>query len=188
MAILNGQGLFVSALAGLTNTYSTFAQQNKNGGISLEDLSNPSDAVKAQLGTNNNFLQYLTTNFSNIDSNKDGKIDAADISKLSQTIQNKGLTYNEIVQLCASGNSGMSSTLTDTVLTYFNQIDKNHDGRVTSQEITQFSMDSDREKMETEFNSFKPSSMSVFYSDDTTANDKPTSVLDSLYPQDKSNS
>lgn len=187
MSNLNGQGLFVSALAGLTNTYSAFAKQSStNGGLTLDDLSNPSDAVKAQLGTNNNFLQYLTTNFSNIDSNKDGKIDANDINKLTQTMQKQGLTYNEITQLIASGNSGMSSSLTETVLTYFNKIDKNKDGRVTSEEITSFGMETDRQKMDTEYNSFKPSSMSLFYSSEDGSDPKPTSVLDSMYPQDKS--
>lgn len=186
MSTLNGQGLFVGALAGITNAYSAFAKQSTgNGGISLEDLSNPSDAVKAQLGTNNTFLQYLTTNFSNIDNDKDGKINANDINKLTQTMQKQGLTYNEITQLVASGNSGMSSTLTDTVLTYFNKIDKNKDGRVTSEEITAFGMESDRQKMDTEFNSFKSSSMSVFYGDENAADEKPSSVLDSMYPQDK---
>lgn len=186
MSNLNGQGLFVGALAGLTNTYSTFAKNSKTkGGISLEDLTNPSDAIKAQLGTNNNFLQYLTNNFANIDSNKDGKIDANDINKLTQTMQKQGLTYNEITQLIASGNSGMSSTLTDTVLTYFNKIDKNKDGRVTSEEITSFGMESDRQKMDKEYNSFKPSSMSLYYSDENANEAKSSSVLDSMYPQEK---
>ncbi len=180
---LNGQGLFVSALAGLNSTYSAFATQiSKNGGISLEDLSNPSDEVKSKLGTNNNFLQYLSSNFSNLDSDQDGKINAGDISKLTQTMQQKGLTYNEIVQLCATGNSGMSSSLMDTVLTYFNKIDKNNDGRVTSQEITEFGFESDRQKMETEFNGFKSSSMSVYYGSESDVNEKPSSILDSMYP------
>lgn len=186
MTILNGQGLFVGAISGLTNTYSTFAKNSKtNGSISLEDLTNPSDAITAQLGSNNSFLQYLTTNFSNIDADGDGKINATDMNTLTQTMQKQGLTYNEITQLVASGNSGMSSTLTDTVLTYFNKIDKNKDGRVTSEEITAFGMDSDRQKMDSEYNSFKASSMSVYYGSDS-ADDSKSSVLDSMYPEKKS--
>ncbi len=180
---LNGQGMLVAALSGLTNTYSAFSTQiSKNGGITLEDLSNPSDEVKAKLGYgNNNFLQYLSSNFSNLDSNKDGKIDSNDLNKLTQTMQQKGLTYNEIVQLCASGNSGMSNTLMDTVLTYFNKIDKNGDGRVTTQEISEFGFESDRQKMDTQYNGFKASSMSMFYTD-SESDKEPSSILDSMYP------
>lgn len=180
MSYLNGQGLFTSALSGLTGTYSILAKANSSASLSLSDLTNPSSTVMSQLGTNTSFLQYLTNNFSAIDSDGDGKISSTDISKLSQTMQQKGLTYNEIAQLCASGSSGMSSSLTDTVLTYFNQIDKNHDGRVTSQEISEFGINQDKHKMEDKYKSFKASSMSVFYASDA-GQDDTSSVLDSLY-------
>lgn len=182
MSSLNGQGLFVGALSGLTQTYSLLAKQNTaNGGVTLEDLANPSDELQSQLGYNNNFLQYLSSNFQNIDSDGDGKINSSDMNNLMQTMQQKGLTYNEITQLCASGNSGMSSSLMETVLTYFNKIDKNGDGRVTSQEISSFGFESDRQKMDTKYNSFKASSMSTFYVDSGT-DAEPSSIIDSMYP------
>ena len=179
MTLLNGQSLLTSTLAGLTNTYSAVLRTSGNKSISLEDLS--SSDVLAQLGSNNSFLQYLTSNFSNIDSDGDGNINAGDLNKLTQTMQQKGLTYNEIAQLCASGSSGMSSSLTDTVLTYFNQIDKNGDGRVTSQEITEFSFEADKHEMENKYKAFKSSSMSMFYGSESTDDDT-SSVLDSMYP------
>ena len=126
MSYLNGQNLFSTALSGLSSTYSVLLKQSgSNGKISLSDLTNPSDEVISLLGSNNSFMSYLTSNFSNLDSDGDGKINANDVTNLTNRMQQQGLTYNEIAQLCASGSS---STLTDTVLTYFNQIDKNHDG------------------------------------------------------------
>lgn len=180
MSYLNGQSLLVNAMSGLTSTFSTLAQNNSSGGkISLEDITNPSSTVLSQLGYNTSFLQYLSNNFNNIDEDNDGQIDAKDLSKLTQTMQTQGLTYQEIAQLCASGN--MSSSLTDTVLNYFNKIDKNGDGRVTSEEITAFSYESERQKMDTEYNGFKSSSMSVFYGSES-ADDETSSLIDNMYP------
>ena len=182
MGSLSGQGLFVGALSGLTQTYSLLAKQNvSKGGITLEDITNPSEELQSQLGNNSNFLQYLGNNFQNIDSDGDGKINSNDMNNLMQTMQQKGLTYNEITQLCASGSSGMSSSLMETVLTYFNKIDKNGDGRVTSQEISSFGFESDRQKMDTKYNSFKASSMSAFYVE-SDADAEPSSIVDSMYP------
>ena len=73
-----------------------------------------------------------------------------------------------IATLCA--NNG-SNSLVNTVLTYFDEIDKNGDGRVTSEEITAFSMEEERDKLEDEYGKFKPTSMSVFYSADESADD-----------------
>lgn len=185
MALLNGQGLFVNALAGLTSTYSTLAKYStsSNGSLTLEDLTNPSSEASAALGTNTSFLQYLSSNFTNLDEDGDGKINAADVTNLTSKMQQKGLTYNEIVQLCASGGSSVDSSLMNTVLNYFNKIDKNNDGRVTSQEISQFGFESDRQKLDTKYNSFKASSMSLYYGSDS-ADETPSSIVDSLYPVD----
>lgn len=189
MTLLNGQGLFVAAYSGLTSTYSTLAKYSSstNGTLSLEDLTNLSDEATAALGSNTNFLQYLTSNFSNLDSDGDGKINASDISKLTTTMQQKGLTYNEIAQLCASGSTAIDSSLMSTVLNYFNKIDKNNDGRVTSQEIAAFSYETDRQELDTKYNSFKSSSLSVFYKD-SSEDEAPSSIVDNMYPIKKSNS
>lgn len=185
MSTLSGQSLITSAVSGLTNTFSAVASYNGKTSLSLEDLSNPSNELLNKLGYNNSFLSYLSSNFSNLDSDKDGNITGEDVSKLTQTMQSQGLTYNEIAQLAASGS--ISSTLSETVLNYFQKIDKNGDGRVTSAEISAFGFESDRQKMDTEFNGFKSSSMSTFYSDlDST--EKPTSIVDNLYPSDSSSS
>ena len=120
MSILNGQTLLAGAMSGLANTYSTLMSESSSGsGISMDDLSNLSSKQMLNLGGNYSFVQYLTSNFSNIDQDGDGKITGNDLQNLMNTMQSKGLTYNEIQSLCATGN--VNSSLLSTVLTYFNQ-------------------------------------------------------------------
>ncbi len=180
MSILNGQSLLASAMAGLTNTYSTLMsdKDSTSKGLTLDDLSNVSSQTLANLGYNSNFLQYLTTNFKTLDNDGDGQITGADMNNLMSTMQSKGLTYSEIQTLCATGNA--DSSLLSTVLAYFNKIDSNGDGRVTSEEITKFGMDSQMYEVEQKYKSFKATSASLYYSDGV--EDDTSSVLDSLQP------
>lgn len=184
MSLLNGESLFAAATSGLTSTYSILEKYNNSNGISLSDINNPTDTASSMLGENASFLSYLSTNFNKLDADGDGKITANDINNYTTKMQTKGLTRDEISQLCASGNS----TLASTVLNYFSKIDKNGDGRVTSAEINAFGYEAEEQKMDTKYNSFKPSSMSIYYED--SANDgEPSSVIDAMYPNlDNSNS
>lgn len=183
MSLMNGQGLLNTAMYGLTSTYSILAQNSKNGTLSLKDITNPSSEVVQQLGGNTSFMQYLSSNFKALDKDGDGSINAKDVNDLASKMQQKGLSYQEIAQLCSSG--GGNSSLTNTVLTYFDKIDNNHDGRVTDQEIKAFSLKADEEKMTTKYKSFKSSDMSVFYNDESSSSDKASSLIDTLYPQDE---
>jgi hypothetical protein len=93
-------------------------------------------------------------------------------------MQSKGMTYNELQQLCVTGNA--DSSLLSTVLTYFNQIDANGDGRVTSDEITKFSYNCQRDEIESKYKSYRASQTSLYYNDGV--EDDLTSVLDTLRP------
>ena len=181
MSILNGQTLVSGALAGLTNTYSTLMSSSSSSGkgLTLEDLSKVSTTTLNSLGSNYSFLQYLTTNFASLDKDGDGEITSVDLNNLMNTMQSKGLTYNELQSLCSSGNG--DTTLLSTVLTYFNKIDANGDGRVTSDEITKFSFDCQKDEAEQKYKSFKASRMSLYYSDGV--EDDTSSVLDSIKPK-----
>lgn len=180
MSILNGQSLLAGAMSGLTSTYSTLMSSTSSSGkgLTLEDLSNVSSNTIMNLGSNYSFLQYLTSNFSSIDHDGDGEITGADLNNMMSTMQSKGLTYNEIQSLCASGNG--DSSLLSTVLAYFNKIDANGDGRVTSDEITKFSMDCQAYEVEQKYKSYKAANTSLFYNDGV-ENDT-SSVLDSMQP------
>lgn len=184
MALMNGQALFSTALSGLSNTYSILAKNSStSGGLSIEDITNPSSTVLQQLGGNTTFAQFLSSNFAAIDKDGDGKISSSDMSNLTNKLAQNGLSYEEICQLCSSGLG--SSDMLSNVLTYFNQIDTNKDGRVTTAEIQAFSLKADEEKLKTEYKSFKPSSMSVFYSDGE-SDEEPSSLIDNLYPKEQS--
>lgn len=181
MSRLNGNGLFSTALYGLTNTYSILAQNSKSG-LTYEDLTNPSAEKLQQLGYNTTFSSYLAQNFSALDEDGDGKINASDVSNLTSKLSSQGLSYNEIVQLCSSGALG-SSSLTNTVLNYFDQIDDNNDGRITSAEIQAFGIEAEVEKAKTEYGTPRTSDMTVFYGN-SDSDEEATSLLDSRYPDE----
>lgn len=175
MASYSSTGLLVSAMTGLNNTYAALAK-GKTDGISLDDLT---DTDLLSSGLNYNFISYLSSNFGTLDKDGDGKITATDINNYTQKLSQQGMTYEEIVQLCSSGYG--NSTLMDTVLTYFNEIDKNKDGRVTDSEIKAYSVEADKAQMELEYNSYNPKDASLFYSDDS-ASYEPSSLLSYKYP------
>lgn len=180
MSILNGQALLSSAMAGLSNTYTTLMSSDSASGkgLTLDDLTNVSTTTMNSLGSNMSFLQYLTTNFKTLDEDGDGEITSKDMNNLMNTMQSKGLTYNELQYLCTTGTG--DSSLLSTVLTYFNKIDKNGDGRVTSEEITKFSLDCQQYEVEAKYKSYKASNTSLYYNDGV--EDDLTSVLDSMQP------
>ena len=65
-------------------------------------------------------------------------------------------------------------------MTYFNKIDANGDGRITSDEITKFSFDNQRNEVEAKYKSFRASNSSLYYNEGV--EDDTSSVLDSLRP------
>ena len=180
MASLSGQSLFVSAISGLNSTYATLAK-GKEGGLSLEDLTTGLESSSNFNGLNYNFISYLTNNFGSLDKDGDGKITAQDITNLTNKMSTQGMTYEEIVQLC---NSGYSTTLMNTVLTYFDEIDKNKDGRITDSEIRAYNVEADRSKMDIEYNSYNPNDASLFYSENSDF--EPSSLLEYKYPKKNS--
>ncbi len=184
MSLMNGQALFANALSGLSNTYAILAKNSQNsGGLTIEDITNPSNTALQQLGYNTTFAQFLSSNFAAIDKDGDGKISSDDMNNLTTKLSQSGLSYQELCQLCSSGMG--NSEMLSNVLTYFNQIDTNKDGRVTNAEIQAFSLKADEERLKTEYQSFKPSSMSVFYGD-SESDSEPSSLVDNLYPQNNS--
>ena len=181
MGAYNGQGLFISAISGLNSTYAALAK-GKEEGLSLDDLTNGLNSSSNLNGANYNFISYLTSNFGSLDKDGDGKITAQDITNLTQKISKQGLTYEEIVQLCGSG---YSTSLMNTVLTYFDEIDKNKDGRITDSEIRAYNIEADRAKMDIEYNSYNPKDASLYYSDDSSSYE-PSSILEYKYPKENS--
>ena len=169
-----GKGLFTQASSAISSTFTALAEAN-SGTVTMQQIKNATSSKNSTGNTalNTTFLSHLSTNFATIDQNGDGKIDENDLNNYLTNLNRKGMTYEEIATLC--GNNG-SNSLVNTVLTYFDEIDKNGDGRVTNEEITAFSMKEERDRLEDEYAKFRPTSMSIFYEADSSADDW-TSVM-----------
>ena len=133
MAKLLGSSLFTGAISGLNSNY--LLMLNGGTGLTLDNLLNLS-SENLNYSVNQSFRSYMLTNFNQIDIDGDGTISQEDLSGYTTKLQTQGMTYNELSQLCSSG--GTMSSLLDTVLSNFNEIDTNHDGRVTQSEINAF--------------------------------------------------
>ena len=161
MSKLSGQGLMAQAIYGLTNNFAVLSA-GTSGGLTLEQIINPSDEVNKN-NLSASFQSYLTQNFSSIDADGDGKISATDLQQYTNQLSQKGLSYEELMQLCYSGSA--SSTL-EEVLNHFQEIDKNGDGRVTNQEIAEYSMDEEIEEMEENHPKFQATNISNYVDND----------------------
>ena len=125
----------------------------------------------------------MTNNFQNLDSDGNGTISAAEIQNLMSQMATQGLTREQIIAL--AGSSGVSTSLQETVLSHFDQIDKNKDGKVTNQEIQAYGVESDLEKQKLADRNRVVSNMSMFYDIDNVSD---SSLLDYRYLDNDSNS
>lgn len=178
---LNGTSMFTGINSALTNTFTQLSSQYTDG-ITLENLN------KALTNTNitntaygSTFASYLTSNFNSIDSDSDGIISADEIQKLMGQMATQGLTREQIMTL--AGSTGMSSSLTETVLSHFDEIDKNKDGKVTNQEIQAYGVESDLEKQKIADRNRIVNNMSMYYDIDEKYEG---SLLDYRYLDDES--
>ncbi len=178
---LNGTSMFTGINSALTNTFAQLSSQYTDG-ITLENLN------KALTNTNitntaygSTFASYLTSNFNSIDSDSDGIISADEIQKLMGQMATQGLTREQIMTL--AGSTGMSSSLTETVLSHFDEIDKNKDGKVTNQEIQAYGVESDLEKQKIADRNRIVNNMSMYYDIDEKYEG---SLLDYRYLDDES--
>ena len=159
MANLIGSSLFTGAISGLNANY--LLMLNGADGLTLDNILNPSnDTIRYTV--NQTFRSYMMTNFNQIDMDGDGKIGINDVNNYVTKLKTQGMTYNELTQLCANGGSTMSSLL-DTVLSNFNKIDTNHDGRVTQAEINAYRINEQIKDVIEKYPRINPTQMSMFY-------------------------
>ena len=163
---LDGTSMFTGVNAGFTNAFAQLSGQYADG-ITLENLN------KALTNTNitntaygATFASYMTNNFNSIDSDRDGVISAEEIQNLMSQMATQGMTREQLMTL--AGATGMSSSLTQTVLEHFNEIDKNHDGKVSNQEIQAYGVESDVEKRKIDDRNRLVKNMSMYYDVDDT--------------------
>ena len=162
---LDGSSLFSGINAGLTNSFSLLSSQYSDG-LTVENLTNAlSNTAITNTGYGSTFSSYLLNNFNSVDSNVDGTISADEIQNLMTNMATQGLTREQIMSLGAS--SGMSTSLQETVLSHFNEIDTNKDGKVTNQEINSYGVTSAIEKQKIEDTNRIVNNMSLYYGDDS---------------------
>ena len=162
--------LLAGVYAGLTNTYSYLASQYPNG-FTLENLTEARTKTTNVGVLNQTFASYLQNNFASIDNDGDGTITAEEMNNLSNRISTQGLTKAELTQLYASGASGISESTMSKILEHFDEMDTNHDGRITSAEISAYDINCARMEMEDKFNNQRATDMSVFYGDSSSSDD-----------------
>ena len=176
---LDGSSMFTGINSGLTNTFTQLSGQYADG-ITLDNLNKAltnCNVINTSYGAT--FASYMTSNFNTIDSDSDGVISASEIQDLMSQMATQGLTREQIIAL--AGSSGMSTSLQETVLSHFDSIDKNKDGRVTNQEIQAYGVESDLEKQKAADRNRLVSNMSMFYDVGTVDN---SSLLDYRYLND----
>ena len=180
---LDGSSLFSGINSGLTNSFSLLSSQYSDG-LTLENIN------KALTNTNvtnttygSTFASYLSSNFNTVDKDSDGQISADEIQTLMNNMATQGLTREQIMSLGAS--SGMSTSLQETVLNHFDDIDANHDGKVTNQEISAYGVNSDIQKQKIADTNRVINNMSLYYGDDLTEYEG--SMLDYRYLSDDEN-
>lgn len=145
MANLNGNSLLTGIYAGLTNTYSYLASQYPDG-LTLDNITEArTDSTKYPY-INQTFASYLQSNFNSIDKDNDGIISAEEMQNLTNRMSSQGLTREELTQMYASGASGLSADTINNILEHFDEMDANHDGRITSAEITAYNVDSSKQE------------------------------------------
>lgn len=181
----NNNGILSGIYSGLTNTYSYLASQYPEG-LTLEKLNEERTKSSNLNILNQSFASYLQNNFTNIDKDGDGIISSDEMNNLSNMISRQGLTKDELTQLYASGSSGLSESTMTKILEHFDEMDTNHDGRITSAEISAYDINCSRMEVEDEFNNKRATDMSVFYGDSSSASSDSYSLLSYKYKSNKS--
>lgn len=172
--LIDGTSLFTAVNSGLTNTYSVLSSQFSDG-VTLANLAkNEAISALSSNGLNQNFKSYMQTNFGSLDKNNDGKITADELNEYASKLTQQGLTMQQLSQLGTA--SGMSSSLLNTVMTHFNEIDKNKDGKVTNAEIQAYGVDSSVEKQRKSDRTNLLKQMSTYY--ETSASKNDSSLMD----------
>ena len=177
MANLIGSSLFTSAISGLNTNYLLLS--NGGQGLTIDNILNPSDNT-VKYTVNQTFRSYMLNNFNQIDSDGDGKITSKDVDKYVSKLKTQGMTYDELTQLSSTAGSSMSSLL-DTVLSNFNEIDKNHDGRITQSEINEYRIDEEIKDVKKEYPRINPDKMSMFIETESSTPSETSSTKDKVF-------
>lgn len=177
-------GVLSGIYSGLTNTYSYLKSQNPDG-VTLEKILETQGKTANSGVMNNTFSSYLQSNFATIDKNSDGILSDDEMQKLTNNMSTQGMTKDQFTQLAMSGNSGLSQETINNILQHFEDMDKNGDGKLTSAEISAFSVDSSKQEKMDEMAHKSATNMSTFYGDDSSSDLGSYSMLSYRYKSSK---
>lgn len=178
MANLLGTSLFTGAISGLNSNYLLLL--NGKDSLTMDNILNPeNDSIRYTV--NQTFRSYMMTNFNQIDMDGDGKLNVSDINNYVTKLKTQGMTYQELSQLCANGAGGSMSSLLDTVLSNFTQIDTNHDGRITQGEINAYRINEQIKDVKDKYPKINPTQMSMFYESKVDSPDSTSSKEDKVF-------
>ena len=164
----SGNSLFTMAITGLRSHYYYLMQGVDGSGLSLENIINPSEDANNSMYMNYNFSAYMASNFSKMDMDGDGVLSENDLTKYTAQMCTMGLTYNQLAQLCTQ--YGSTSSLYQTVLDNFNEIDANGDGRVTNAEIRGYGVEKEAEQVKEKYPKYDLKGMSIFHDTSSVTN------------------
>lgn len=176
-----GTSLVTGINSGLENTFAYLSSLYPKDGVTMKNIVAARQDGTNYLTLNQSFASYLQNNFKSFDKNGDGTISADEMNQFSQTLATAGVSRNELSQLAASG--AYSASTVSKILDNFDEIDKNHDGRVTSAEISAYAADCQKQEKLDEANYRKATTdMSLFYgSDDSSSDVSDYSILSYRY-------
>jgi len=174
-----GSSIITSINSGLTNTFAYLSSLYPKDGVTYQNITKARNDTTNYLTLNQPFAAYMQNNFKALDKDGDGKISAEEMNKFSQTLSTAGVTKNELTQLASSG--AYSASTISKILENFDEIDKNHDGRVTNAEIAAYTCDCSKQAKMDEYNYKKATDLSVFYGSDSDENVSEYSILSYRY-------
>lgn len=165
----NGSSIISTISSNLANTYSYLAALYPEDGVTYKNITAARNDNTNYLTLNQPFAVYLQNNFSTVDKDGDGVISADEMQNLTNTISTAGVSKAELSQLAASG--AIPQEMVSKVMENFDEIDTNHDGRVTSAEISAFTYACNKQEKIDEENHKKATGTSIFYGSDNTSTD-----------------
>lgn len=177
--------MFSGATAGLTNAFSVIGNSSTTG-VTASTVAAAMSNSSLTTSLNPTFASYILNNFASLDTNHDGTLNATELSNFTNMMNTTGMTQAQLAQLGAA--SGLSNQTLEQVLQHFNDIDINHDGKVSSAEIQAYRLKSNEEQKKAEFANKAATNMSVFYADENaSANDTSSSLLSFKYMNSNNN-
>lgn len=165
---MGSSSLFTGITSGLNGTFSILSKA-ANGSVTADSISNAMGSTSYASSLNPSFASYIASNFGSIDKDGNGTLTATEMSDLSNTIARTGLTAAQLSQLGTA--SGLSTETLEQVLEHFADIDANHDGKITSAEVSGYKITSAMEQKKDEFNNKMATNQSMFYDSDTSTAD-----------------